>query len=80
MSHCVRPGSIFLDPKKTETISTSDMLKIDPCLVRKDNFTWAFKTSRHLIVHVVMTEFVSVYRVYFKENYVNLKLDSFLLL
>lgn len=81
VSHCVRVESISLDPRETQEIRASEkVLKVDPCLVRKDNSTRAFKTSRCLIVHVVMTEFVSVCSVHFKENDMDVKLDSFLLL
>lgn len=72
MSHCVRVESISLDPQETQEIRASEkVLKVDPCLVRKDNSTRAFKTSRCLIVYVVMAEFVSVCSVHFKEKNMN---------
>lgn len=77
----MRVESIPLDPQETQEIRASEkVLKVDPCLVRKDNSTQVFKTSRCLIVHVVMAEFVSVCSVHSKENDMTIKLDSFLLL
>lgn len=48
---------------------------MDPCFVREDSFTQAFKKSRCLILHVMMADFVSVCSVHCKEDDVNIKLD-----